>query len=197
VILEGLVTTLDAAGRLNVAPMGPEIQDASLACFTLKPFVGSTTLANLRATGVGVFHVTDDALMLARAAIGLELNPPTRPAEAVDGVILTGACRYREFQVVADDGREPRPRLDVETVAGGTLRDFFGWNRARHAVLEAAILATRVGILPWPRLLSELEALRPAIDKTGGADEHAAFALLVENIHAAAAAAGAAIGVAR
>lgn len=187
-IVEGLVTTLDATGRLNVAPMGPEVDDAELRRFVLKPFEGSTTLANLRSTGVGVFHVTDDALMLARAAIGLEREPPTRAAEAIAGRVLTGACRYREFRVVEDDGGAPRPRLTVEAVAGGTLREFLGWNRAKHAVVEAAILATRVGILPGPRLLAELEALRPAVEKTGGADERAAYELLVDHVRAAGAA---------
>ncbi|GIW87881.1 MAG: hypothetical protein KatS3mg108_2205 [Isosphaeraceae bacterium] len=184
-ILEGLVTTVDAQGRLNVAPMGPEVEDADLGRFVLKPFLGSTTLANLRTTGVGVFHVTDDALMLARAALGLETEPATRPAEVICGRILLGACRYREFRVVSDDRGEPRPRLEVEAVAGGTLRDFFGWNRAQHAVVEAAILATRVGIVPWPRLLSELEALRPLVEKTGGRDERVAYSLLVEHVRAA------------
>lgn len=192
-ILEGLVTTLDAGGRLNVAPMGPEVEDAELRRFVLKPFVSSTTLANLRSMGVGVFHVTDDALMLARAAIGLEIDPPTRPAESIAGFVLTGACRYREFRVVSDDRGEPRPRLEVETVAGGTLREFLGWNRAKHAIVEAAILATRVGIVPWPRLLAELDALRLAVEKTGGTDEHTAFRLLAEHVRTTAAEAGVSI----
>ena len=67
----------------------------------------------------------------------------TRPADVVAGRILLDACRYYEFRVVELDDREDRTTIVAETVAQGRLRDFFGFNRAKHAVVEAAILATR------------------------------------------------------
>jgi hypothetical protein len=63
-------------------------------------------------------------------------------------------------------------------VASGTLREFFGFNRAKHAVLEAAILATRTDFLPAAEILSEFARLRVAVDKTGGPAERRAFELL-------------------
>ena len=73
--------------------------------------------------------------------------PATRPADVVAGRILLDACRYYEFRVAELDDREERTTIVAETAAQGRLRDFFGFNRARHAVLEAAILATRTEIL--------------------------------------------------
>jgi hypothetical protein len=60
----------------------------------------------------------------------------------------------------------------------GRLRDFFGWNRARHAVLEAAILATRVHMLPEADIREQLERLRIPLEKTAGPAETEAFAFL-------------------
>jgi hypothetical protein len=58
------------------------------------------------------------------------------------------------------------------------LRDFFGFNRAKHAVVEAAILATRTQFLTAEQVLSEFERLRVPLDKTGGASEQRAFEFL-------------------
>jgi len=181
VILEGIVTTLDSQGRLNVAPMGPEV-DQEMRRFVLKPFQSSTTYQNLKLRRQGVFHVTDDVLLIARTAIGQAVDPSLKPAEVVEGWVLTGACRYFEFQVVSLDDREPRALLEVEVVAQGRLRDFFGLNRAKHAVLEAAILATRVSILPPTEIRGGFQALAPLVEKTGGADEREAFVLLQNHV---------------
>lgn len=180
-ILEGIVTSLSGKDSLNVAPMGPEVEPAeTLERFILRPFRSSTTYTNLKARGEGVFHVTDDVLMLAQAAIGVPLEPfpATRPASRVDGAILADACRYYEFRVLELDDREDRTTIVAETLASGRHREFFGFNRAKHAVLEAAILATRVAWLPVRELLLEFRKLEVLVDKTGGPNERAAFELL-------------------
>ncbi len=187
-ILEGIVTTLSLEGALNVAPMGPWIDpDLSMARFVLAPFHTSTTYQNLKARGEGVFHVTDDVLLLAQTAIGAAPYPAptTRAADVIAGQILTDACRYYEFRVVELDDREERASIVVETVAQGRLREFFGFNRAKHGVVEAAILATRVGWLPVDELLAEFRKLAIVIDKTGGPRERAAFALLHRHVREA------------
>lgn len=191
-ILEGLVTTLSASGELNVAPMGPRIEP-EMRRFVLRPYRSSTTYGNLKATGDGVLHVTDDVLLLARAAIGLQVDVPTREAEAVRGRILTTACRYFEFRVVDLDDREDRTTVVAQAVAEGRFRDFFGLNRAKHAVVEAAILATRVEFLPLTEILAEYRKLAVLVEKTGGPDEHAAYQLLLEHIRDAARARGVAV----
>jgi len=181
VILEGIVTTLGAEGRLNVAPMGPKVEP-SMKRFVLRPFQTSTTYRNLKATGQGVLHVTDDVLLLARTAVGQAVQPPTRPAEAVNGLILVECCRYYEFRVADLDDRAERTTIVAETVAEGHLRDFFGFNRAKHAVIEAAILATRTAFIPLAEIEVDFRKLVPLVEKTGGPAEHEAFFLLVAHI---------------
>jgi len=185
-ILEGIVTTVAPDGRVNVAPMGPRVSltpSGDLERFVLRPFRTAQTYANLKAHGEGVLHVTDDVLLLARAALGPPNPlPPMRPATRVRGWVLTGACRYYEFRVTACDDRAERAEFGAEVVHAGRLRDFFGFNRAKHAVVEAAILATRIGILPLHDVESEYRKLAVLIEKTGGPQEHEAFALLQQHV---------------
>lgn len=181
-ILEGIVTTKNADGTVNVAPMGP-IVDEAMQTLVLRPFQSSTTYANLKRHGEGVLHVTDDVLLLARAAIGaLDETPGTFPAEQVDGAVLHSACRWYEFRVFALDDSQDRTRIEAQVVHTGRLRDFFGFNRAKHAVLEAAILATRVHLLPADEILAEFARLAVPVEKTAGPAEREAFALLREYV---------------
>jgi hypothetical protein len=186
-ILEGVVTTVAAGGAINVAPMGPLVEPPGpgrdLERFVLRPFRTAQTYANLKAQGEGVLHVTDDVLLLARAAVGrLEPLPPLVPAERVRGWVLRDACRYYEFRVSACDDRAERARFDAEVVHAGRLRDFFGFNRAKHAVVEAAILATRTALLPPEEIAAEYRKLAVLVEKTGGPQEREAFALLRDHV---------------
>jgi hypothetical protein len=177
-ILEGIVTTLDASGAINVAPMGPIVDD-SLSTLRLRPFQTSQTYRNLKVVPSGVFHVVDDVLLLARAAVGLlPTTPPNFPAEKVSGVVLAQACRWYEFLVDELDDSQDRVEIVARVVHAGRLRDFFGFNRAKHAVLEAAILATRIHLLPRDAILAEFARLKTPVDKTAGPQEFEAFALL-------------------
>lgn len=182
-ILEGIVTSQDSAGLVNIAPMGP-IVDESMSRFVLRPFQSSRTYANLKQRPSGVFHVTDDVLLLARSAIGrLDVQPILHDAKVVVGKVISNACRAYEFEVEELDDREERTRIVVQVVHSETLRDFIGFNRAKHAVLEAAILATRIGILDRDDILSQLAALRSPVEKTAGEQERAAFELLITYVH--------------
>ena len=180
-ILEGIVTTLDHAGRLNVAPMGPVVEPG-MRGFTLRPFQTSQTYRNLKARGEGVLHVTDDSLLFARAVTGTLDEPPTRPAEHINGLVLTESCRYYEFRVTELDDSRERTEIKAQTLSSGTLREFFGFNRARHAVIEAAILATRTEFLPIRRIALGFRLLAEPVRKTGGPDEKAAFRLLSDYV---------------
>ena len=100
----------------------------------------------------------------------------------IAGQILTDACRYYEFRVVELDDREERTAIIVETVAEGRVREFFGFNRAKHAVVEAAIMATRADWLAVDEMLVEFRKLAVVVDKTGGPRERAAFTLLHRHV---------------
>ena len=177
-VLEALVTTLDSAGEIHFAPMGPHVQP-DMRRFLLRPFPTSQTYQNLRSHPEGVLHVTDDVLLLARAAIGrLPEAPPHRPASVVKGFVLTDSCRAFEFRVTSFDDSAQRVKIECEVVHAETLRDFFGLNRAKHAVVEAAILATRIHLLPLDEIAAEYAKLAVLVEKTGGEQEHEAFGVL-------------------
>jgi hypothetical protein len=177
-ILEGIVTTLNPDGTVNIAPMGPRVDEA-MRSFVLTPFRTSTTYQNLKRHGEGVLHVTDDALLFAQSAVGQpDPLPQLVDAHAVRGKILADACRWYAFRVTDLNDREERTQVFAKVVDVGDNRPFFGFNRGKHAVVEAAILATRIHLLPHGEILAQLESLRPLVEKTGGDREHAAFQFL-------------------
>jgi hypothetical protein len=131
-----------------------------------------------------VVNLTDNVLLFAQSAITSPVFP-TRPAQVVTGVVLQDVCSWRELQVEAIDSREVRARITTRVVYRGFAREFLGFNRARHAVLEAAILATRTHILSREQILSEFERLQVIVDKTAGVQEHEAMKILTTYVHQA------------
>jgi hypothetical protein len=177
-IVESIVTSVDADGAVNCAPMGVEWGDDTIV---LKPFLDTATYRNVMATRAAVVNLVDDVRVFARAAISNPVSP-TVPAAVVTGVVLADCCSWREVQAKTIDSTPPRSRIETTVVHRGTRRDFIGFNRARHAVLETAIYATRVHLLPREFLESELARLQVIVDKTAGPDEQEAMALLSEYI---------------
>jgi hypothetical protein len=186
VIIESIVTTIDATGAVNCAPMGVEWGDAAIV---LKPFLDTATYRNVTATGAAVVNLVDDVRVFARAAIS---NPQyaTVPAVAVAGVRLEDCCSWREVQVQAIDPTPPRSRIETAVAHRGFQREFIGFNRARHAVLEAAIYATRLHLLDRAFIDGEFARLQVIVDKTAGPAEHEAMALLTAHVRTTASTAG-------
>jgi hypothetical protein len=178
VIIETIVTTMDPRGSINFAPMGVEWGEEIIV---LKPFLETTTFRNLDATRVAVVNLTDDAMLFAQGAIS---SPqfPSRPASVVRGVVLEAACSWRELEVSSIDATPPRSRIETRVVHRGVGREFIGFNRARHAVLEAAILATRTHLLPAEQIRDEFARLQIVVDKTAGPREQEAMQLLTEYV---------------
>ena len=177
-ILEGIVTTVNADGSAAISPMGPLV-DESITQFVLRPYTTSRTYKNLKRTGQGVLHVTDDVELLARAAVHrLDPLPKLGRAKKVNGFVLADACRWYEFQVNTLDDRSERTTIACKVIARGRLRDFFGFNRAKHAVVEASILATRINFLPPEQIVEEFQRLAVLVDKTAGSQERRAFQFL-------------------
>ena len=122
-ILEGVVTTLNHEGVLNIAPMGP-IVDPSITQLTLRPFQTSTTYRNLKQRPVGVFHVVDDVLLIARSALDrLEQTPETFPAERIAGQVLADCSRWYEFEITQIEDLSERTTLIAQVVHVGRVRD--------------------------------------------------------------------------
>ena len=175
------MTTLAPDGAVNVAPMGVDWGEEVIV---LKPFLQTATYRNLLATGEAVVNLTDDVRLFARAAIS-NPEPSTVPAATIRGVILADGCAWRELRIESLDSTPPRSRATARVVHRGTRREFIGFNRARHAVLEAAIYATRLHLLPRETITQELERLQVIVDKTAGPAEHEAMTLLTEFVRAA------------
>ena len=177
-IVETIVTTVAEDGTVNCAPMGVEWSDEAIV---LKPFLETATYRNVTATRAAVVNLTDDVRVFARAAIS---NPQyqTMPAVVVRGVVLADCCSWREIEVRSIDSTPPRSRIETAVVHRGSRREFIGFNRARHAVLEAAIHVTRLHLLPRAFIDSELARLQVIVDKTAGPHELEAMALLTEHV---------------
>lgn len=171
VIIESIITTLDANGVINCAPMGVEWGDPEIV---VKPFLETTTFRNLSATRTAVVNLTDDVRLFARGATET-VEFPTVPAQVVKGRVLEAACAWRELEVVSIDATPPRSRIVTRVVHHGFRREFLGFNRARHAVLEAAILATRLHLIPAAEIRADFARLQVIVEKTAGPDEREAM----------------------
>jgi hypothetical protein len=180
VIIETIVTSTGPSGSINFAPMGVEWQDDALV---LKPFLETTTFRNVSAGRAAVVNLTDDVMLFARAALS-DPQFPSFPAVVVRGVVLEAACSWREVEVVSVDDAPPRSRIVTRVVHRGFRREFIGFNRARNAVLEATILATRTHLLPMEQIREELARLQVVVDKTAGPREQEAMAFVTEYVRA-------------
>ena len=181
-VVEGVMTTVCEDGTINISPMGAVV-DLQMQQMLFRPYQTSVTFANLRRTRHGIFHVTDDVLLIARAAVDqIDMQPVLLPLPGPMGFALKDACRW--YAVAVDVFREQSTPAQVQcrVLEVRRQRDFFGFNRAKHAVLEAAILATRIEFLPAAHILSELERLTSPVEKTGGEEENEAFAFLAKYI---------------
>jgi hypothetical protein len=177
-IIETVVTTLNEDGSVNLAPMGPVV-DTDWSEFELRPFETSSTLENLKRSGQGIVHITDDVELIVRAATHQLLELPALEAgRQVDVPAICGACRWFEFRVESIIELIPRVSIRCRTVYEHRNRDFIGFNRAKNAVLEAAILATRLDFLPLVEVVEQYRRYETVIEKTGGDQERDAFELL-------------------
>ena len=163
--------------------MGPLV-DRAVTRLCLRPYQTSTTLENLKRDGQGVFHVTDDVEMLARAAVGA-LQPPPRlkPAAAVHGQILADSCRWYAFRVDELDDQAPRARVGVPDRRPRKTARFFrlqpsearrAWKRRSWPHVCICSLATRS--------CNSFDQWAVLVEKTAGDQERRAFEFLREYV---------------
>ena len=184
-ILEGLLTTIDFQGGCHLSAMGPRVNQ-SLEQFLLRPYQSSGMFGNLCLSRSAVFHTTDDVLLLARVVTGSLTNVPLhRSAMNVQGFVLEESCHAWELSVESIDASHPRAEMVARVVGEHAGRSFLGFNRARHAVLEGAILVTRLGMLDHAEIVRQFRDLKILVTKTGGDREHEAFAILESRVQEA------------
>ncbi len=179
-IRETIVTTQSATGSIHIAPMGVREEQGRVV---LAPFRPSTTLENVLASGCAAVNLSDDVRVFAGCLTGRR-NWPTLPCERIDGVRLAGALAHRELRLARIEDDEQRPRLHMDVVHEAAHAAFRGFNRAQAAVLECAILVSRLHMLPAHKIDAELEYLTIAIEKTAGPAEREAWSWLLESINA-------------
>ena len=170
-IIETIFSSLDATGQPNFAPMGVLWGEAEI---TVRPFRRTRSCRNLLATGHGVITLTDDVLAFVQSALYNAVLPHF-PAAVVPGVVFQGACSWRELVVVAAAGTPERAEVRCQVVSQGRQREFLGFCRAKSAVLEAAILATRLHMYDAQTVFEALAQFEEIIRKTGDEPERAAL----------------------
>ncbi len=190
-IFETVVTTCSPAGGVHIAPMG--VRYVASDTVVLMPFRPSTTLANIERSGCAVLNLITDVRVFAGCVTGRR-DWPTVPLAGFDGVRLTQALGHVALQLRELQDDPQRPVLRMARVAEVTHAPFKGMNRAQAAVVEAAVLVSRLHMLAPEKIDSEMRYLQIAIDKTADVAELEAWGWLQEAItkHRSAATPGAA-----
>lgn len=179
-IIEGLLTTTNQNGTAHIAPMGPVV-DEQLQDWLLRPFDSSTSFRNLQRTGLGVFHVVDDVLPVVQAALGQQVDLAVAKLE--EGLwLIPSACHWYALQMLEWNTNQPRAEVRAQVIRTNVIRPFWGWNRAKHAVLEAAIMATRLQLIGPELVRDELDRLAVAVEKTAGPREKTAWSLVCDYV---------------
>ena len=177
-ILETVVTSMSPEGIVHVAPMGVI---ATRETILLKPFRPSTTLDNVLSTQTAVVNFTTDVRIFAGCVTGRR-DWATVPAEAVHGARLVSCLAHSELQLIEQQEDPVRPQLLMRRVHDAPHASFEGFNRAQAAVLEAAVLVSRLGMLDPQKIAQEIGYLVIAVDKTAGENEMQAWQWLLEAI---------------
>ncbi|MFT5133723.1 MAG: hypothetical protein ACI9SC_002196 [Gammaproteobacteria bacterium] len=178
-IYETVITTVNTNGDVHIAPMGIT-KEKDL--FIIAPFKPSTTHDNLCSTNQAVINMTDDVSIIAGCLTGRR-NWPITSTEKVKGNVLQAALSHTEVEVAYVEEDNSRPRFFCKAIYSATHSAFKGFNRAQAAVLEAAILVSRLHMLPEEKITSEIAYLQIAIDKTAGEKELMAWQWLMESIN--------------
>jgi hypothetical protein len=161
-IRETIITTVDGEGRVHIAPLGI-IADGER--WILAPFRPSKTLDNLRAVGFAVANHTDDVRVYAGCLTG---RRDWATVACADSPVprLEHCLAHMTLRVARVDDDEMRPRFHCEVTSLVSHAPFAGFNRAQAAVIEAAILASRLHLLPRDRIEREIAALEVVVAKT-------------------------------
>ncbi len=177
-IREIIITSRNPDGTTHIAPMGVR-QDGAL--YVVAPFRPSRTLENLLRERHAVVNFTDDVRVFAGCLTG-RYDWPLCPATRIPVLRLQESLSHAELEVQTFEDDAQRPRFLCAVVHEETHAPFTGFNRAQAAVLEAAILVSRLHMLPAEKIQRELEYLRIAVEKTAGEREQLAWSWLEARI---------------
>lgn len=177
-IYETIISTVNLSGQPHVTPFGVQRKDD---LYLIAPFKPSVTLENIVNTRCAIMNLTDDVRVFA-GAIAHKQSLELVPAGQLMGFRLANTLAHHELQLVEVIEHEERPQLLMKSVHHQIHQPFSGFNRAQAAVIELAVLASRLTRLPKDKILSERAYLQIAIDKTAGERELEAWQWLVDKI---------------
>lgn len=177
-IYETIVSSVDSQGVAHVTPFGIRMQEGLVV---ISPFKPSATLENILATEHAVLNLTDDVRVFAGALTGREVGHLV-PTEKVAGFRLSDVLVHKELKLVKVQDDAVRPQLFLEVVHEVQHQSFQGFNRAQAAVIELAVLVSRLKRLPMEKISQEMDYLNIAIEKTAGPRELEAWGWLVEAV---------------
>ncbi|AXE96074.1 DUF447 domain-containing protein [Paraburkholderia sp. 22099] len=178
-IHETIVTTAACDGRPHIAPMGARYEGEFVI---LSPFRPSTTLDNIVASRAAVLNFTTDVRVFAGCVTHCATDWPTVAATRVASIRLAESLAHAELELdeLRDDNQ--RPVLRMKCVHRENHAPFAGFNRAQAAVIEGAVLVSRLFMLPADKVDREMAYLQIAIDKTAGDAERTAWGWLTSAI---------------
>ena len=177
-IVETIVTTSNAAGEVHIAPLGL-IEDGDH--WVIAPFKPSRTLDNLRANPFFAASHTQDVRVFA-GCVTERKSWPTVATTKIKGGRLAQCQSHWELKIEKIIEDEVRPRFLAKIVHVENHQAWEGFNRAQAAVLELAVLTTRLNMLPLEKIDNELKYLDIAISKTAGPNELEAWGWLMEKV---------------
>jgi hypothetical protein len=177
-IYETIITSLDADDQPYIAPFG--IREGN-GLIVMAPFRPSISLENILLHRCAVMNLTDDVRVFAGTLTGRR-DWPSRPADKVHGAVLDSALAHRELELLEVREDAQRPELVFKVVHEVQHLPFRGFNRAQAAVIELAVLVSRLHMLPIEKIDEEMAYLNVAIEKTAGEREIQAWQWLVERV---------------
>ena len=177
-ILETIVATVNQDGSAHITPFGIREQDDLVL---IAPFRPSTSLENILRTKMAVISLTDDVRVFAGSLTGRR-HWPLISATQVEGFVLQQALAHRELELVKIEEDATRPKCWFRVVNEQNHAPFKGFNRAQAAVVELAVLVSRLHLLSAEKIDSEIQYLRIAIEKTAGEHEREAWNWLMEAV---------------
>jgi uncharacterized protein len=178
IIRESIVVTVNALGEPHLAPLGLIAEGEA---WILAPFHPSTTLDNLRQEPFAVANFTDDVRVFAGCLTGRR-DWPLTPATLVAVPRLAATLSHLELVVIEVREHELRPRFACRVVHHASHAPFEGFNRAQAAVIEGAVLVSRLHLLPRAEVEAELTRLEIIVGKTAGPAEAEAWSWLKDKV---------------
>lgn len=177
-ILETIITSMDEQGNVHVTPFGIRMENDLVL---ISPYKPSVTLNNILATESAVMNLTDDVRVFA-AALTRHHAWEVLPTRHVAGFRLADTLTHKELKLVKVEDHAVRPKLFLEVVHTEQHQSFQGFNRAQAAVIELAVLVSRLTRLSKEKVTAEMQYLQIAVDKTAGERELEAWGWLVEKV---------------